>query len=160
MEDYFALYDVPLSFFPDEKLIRERFYAISRDSHPDLHASSGPSEAMKRTMMNNEAYRIISNFDKRLPYILELKGLMIPGEKYDLKPAFLMEMLELNEELDEARVSGSLGNIHQKVQTLSDDLEQVLKQLCEQYDKSGQEELLPEIKDLYYRRKYLQRLVL
>ena len=54
---------------------------------------------MELSTVNNKAYQVLSDPQKRLHYILELKGVFKEGENYLLPQTFLMEMMEVNEDL-------------------------------------------------------------
>ena len=47
----------------------------------------------------NKALKIFKDEDQTIKYVLQLKSLLEEEEKYQFPPAFLMEMMELNEEL-------------------------------------------------------------
>src|SRR5947207_1309194 len=102
--NYFEFYELPESFFPDEKAIKAKFYQFSRQYHPDFHATSSPEkqrEILELSTLNTNAYKTLSNFETRLAYILESHGLLGEGTRNDLPGDFLMEMMDLNERLME-----------------------------------------------------------
>jgi len=45
--------------------------------------------------LNTRAFQTLSDFDKRMKYILGLKNMIQEGERYELSPEFLMEMMEI-----------------------------------------------------------------
>lgn len=154
-QNYFELYQIEASFFPDEKKIRDKFYELSREFHPDH--SNNAEEAVLKTSLNNAAYKTLKKFDTRLPYVLELKGEYQAEEKYALDPMFLMEMMELNEEISFASEE-SKPELINKVEKLEEEIHSELESYCKSWDSSKDDSLLKKIKDLYYRRKYLKRL--
>ena len=98
--DYFEFYDIPLSFQPDQALVKKKFYALSKEFHPDFYITESEEkqqEILDLSTLNNKAFQTLSNPDKLLPYILQLKGVLTEGEKYALPQDFLMEMMEVNE---------------------------------------------------------------
>ena len=37
--DYFQFYDIPLSFKPDQVVVKKKFYELSKTYHPDFYIS-------------------------------------------------------------------------------------------------------------------------
>jgi len=113
--------------------------------------------------LNNKAYQTLSNAGKRLKYVLELKGIVATDEGYQLPQSFLMEMMDVNEALmdlefepDEAK----LDAVKKDIALIEKQLEDNLSGLLMQFDKHPEdsEKLLPEIKDIFYRQKYITRI--
>ena len=83
---------------------------------------------------------------------MQLKGLLEEEEKYTLPPAFFMEMMELNE--DEATSS------KEQATKYSDELYNEVKSIIENYDDTLiTKEALLQLKEYYYKKKYLQRIL-
>lgn len=165
--DYFELYGLPLSFNPDLKLVKQKFYELSKKYHPDFFINQSDEkqqEVLELSTLNNKAFQVLNDPQKRIHYILSLKGLLEEGENYKLPQSFLMEMMEVNEALmdlqfdpDEARMS----QVKQEIDNIEASLNQELESLAAAYDhqnSDAQETTLLSIKDLYYRSKYLYRI--
>ncbi|UOQ76423.1 DnaJ domain-containing protein [Hymenobacter sp. 5516J-16] len=45
--NYFEFYELPETFQPDEAALKRRYYALSREYHPDFHATESPSANRK-----------------------------------------------------------------------------------------------------------------
>ena len=165
--DYFQLYNIPLSFKPDKTLVKKKFYELSKAFHPDFFANESEEkqqEILEKSTLNNKAFQTLSNPDKVLAYILELKGELIEGEKYQLPQDFLLEMMEVNEALIELEFD---ANEHQikvasdKVKALEDALDLELNLQTEAFTnvlESDQNHILKQIKNIWYRKKYLLRI--
>ena len=84
--------------------------------------------------------------------MLQLKELLQEEEKYQLPPAFLMEMMELNEELS--------ADSAEQIQELETTLYSAVAPIIENYDdaKASTAELL-KLKEYYFKKKYLQRIL-
>jgi molecular chaperone HscB len=164
--DYFELYGLPVTFNPDMKLVKQKFYELSKKYHPDFYINE-PSEKQEEVLnlstLNNKAYQTLSDVQKRLPYVLELKGELLEGENYALPQDFLMEMMDVNEALMDLQFEPNLARldaIKKEVEGIEAQMQQELDQLTERFDQPGadQQSVLASIKDLYYRRKYLRRI--
>jgi len=166
MMNYFELYEMPATFFPDAAVVKAKYYELSRKYHPDRFAAQGGdamAEAMRMAAVNNEAYKTLRNADATMAYILKLHGMLEEEEKYTLPPDFLMEMMELNEAVsdyedmpdnEDARLT-AMNSVAEQLQAW----EQATMPLIQQYDAAGQDKaLLAQIKDMYMRKKYLLRI--
>lgn len=109
-EDFFALFGMPAHFELDLPLLTERYRQLQRAAHPDAFASGTDRErlvAVQRAALINQAFETLSSPVKRAHYLLECAGRLRQGEHVTLKdPAFLMEQMELREELDDLRHDG------------------------------------------------------
>lgn len=165
--NYFELYDLPLSFSPDEALVKSKFYELSKKYHPDFYINESAEkqhEILELSTLNNEAFKILSNPLKRIPYILELKGMMEDEGQYQLPQDFLMEMMEVNEALMELEFESDplvLERIATQVREMEQSLFDQLKQFTQAFDAANvadHQSLLLKIKDIWYRQKYLLRI--
>lgn len=165
--DYFSFYDLPVSFKPDPAKVKQQFYALSKKYHPDFYINESEekqAEVLELSTLNNKAYQLLSDPQKRLHYVLELKGMLTEGEQYNLPQEFLMEMMEVNEELMDLQFdpdAAKLAAIKGQVAEISSAMDSGLEKLTggfEGQDSAAQEETLKKVKDLYFRKKYLTRI--
>ena len=165
--DYFSFYDLPVSFSPDVALIKKKFYELSKKYHPDFYINEPEEkqqEVLELSTLNNKAYQVLSDPQKRLQYILELKDQVYEGEQYVLPQRFLMDMMDINEVLMELQFEpdpSQLVELKNKIAEVEKVLLDDLERLTSQFDAEGDSEeegLLVGIKDLYYRNKYLFRI--
>jgi molecular chaperone HscB len=83
---------------------------------------------------------------------------MTEGEKYTLDPEFLMEVMELNEELMEATGEGR-KEVETKIKELENKIHADVAEILEHYQEGvTPPEALLRIKEYYYRKKYLDRI--
>jgi len=166
MSNYFELYHMPVTFHPDQVEIKSTFYELSRLYHPDRFAQAGGEElakALRMAAMNNEAYKTLKSPDATMAYILKMNNLLEDEEKYALPPAFLMEMMDINEAVSEYEIDPenldarqmAINSLDEQME-LWEDATRLLVEKFDQGDKS--KELLLQIKDQYFRKKYLLRI--
>lgn len=101
MEDYFALLGFDRTFNIDLPALRQKYLQLSRLFHPDFHQDKSP-EALKeieeKSALFNKAWSCLKDDNSRLIHLIELHG--IEWEKISLPPDFLMDMMELNEQIE------------------------------------------------------------
>lgn len=163
--NYFAFFDLPIAFIIDEALLRQRFYENSKKYHPDfytLESEEKQAEILERSTLNNQAYRTLADFDERMKYILNLKGVLAEEGKNEVPQDFLMEIMELNEALmelefdfDELVYRAAL----QKNEQIESAIFQEIAPILAHYDdQKATAEELSAIKDFYLKKRYLLRI--
>ncbi len=161
--NYFELFGLPIGFKVDTTQLRSAFMDIQKASHPDKFTQAGEEEqdqALEKSAIANKAFTLLNNSDKILPYVLEVTGYLESEEKYALQPDFLMEMMELNEAWMDASNEAEKSKIIEKVKTIENEIHSPVKKLLEasKIDTISQEGML-QIKDYYYKKKYLDRIL-
>jgi molecular chaperone HscB len=157
--NYFELYGIPVSLKPDLKVVKQRFYELSRKYHPDFFSNSTEDEqagALEQSAAVNKAFKVFNNADETIKYVLQQKELLEEEEKYQLPPGFLMEMMELNEQME----SGSTGAVELAVGAVQNEIYEPVKEIIEHYTEgvTTKEELL-QVKEYYFKKKYLNRIL-
>ncbi len=160
---YFELFGLPIGFKVDTVKLRQAFMDIQRMSHPDKFAQASPDEqeiALEKSAIANKGFAILNHPEKVLPYVLETLGLLEPEEKYALQPAFLMEMMDLNEAWMDADTEDEKQKVIHQVKQIQNDIYEPLKATLETADiKDIPPEKLLQIKEYYYKKKYLDRIL-
>lgn len=164
--NYFELYDIPVSLNPDDNMVKQKFYALSRKYHPDFYSNASEDEqieALEKSSEINKAYKIFQNQDETIKYVLHQKGLLQEEEKYELSPAFLMEMLELSEQMMEARMDDdevARSSVQKQIDNVQNEIYDPVQAVIENYKEgvTTEKELL-QVKDYYYKKKYLNRIL-
>lgn len=153
--NYFELFDLPVSFNFDRRKLALKYFEMQKKYHPDFFVNASEQEkeeALEISTQLNKALKILKNEDETIKYVLQLKGLLEEEEKYKLPPDFLMEMMELNEELD--------NNTAKKIEALEADLYSEVKPVLENYkDTNNNTPGLLKLKEYYYKKKYLHRIL-
>ncbi len=165
MMNYFEFFDIAVGFKVDQAALKRTFYANSKKYHPDfytLETEEKQQEILELSTLNNEAYKTLSDFDKRMKYILDLKGILDEEGQNKIPQDFLMEMMDINEALMELKFDFD-PNKHQAITTQLQDLESAqyeqIKEVIENYsaETTSEKELL-RVKDYYLKKRYLLRI--
>src|SRR5688572_20618902 len=161
--NYFEIFGIPVQLKVEKNELPKKFFELSRKFHPDFYANATPSEqnrALEITANLNKALKTFQNPDETIKYVLQLKGLLEEEEKYQLPPDFLMEVLEINEQLmDTADDPGLRTNLQSAIANLHSEIYAPVKKIIENYDDAvtTEKELL-QVKEYYYKKKYLNRI--
>ncbi len=166
MENYFTLYNLPVSFSPDPVVVKQKYYELSRQYHPDKFANAGSHEhalALRIAAMNNDAYKTLRDADATMAYVLRIAGVLEEEEKYQLPAAFLMEMMDLNEAIsdyeDDTTNTKARETATATLKEQMDEWETATNRLKQQYSAGAPNPaLLAQLKDMYMRKKYLLRI--
>jgi molecular chaperone HscB len=158
--NYFKLFDLPVLPSVDKTLLSQKYFTLQKNNHPDFFTQATDEEketALQQSAAINEAFAIFQNEDKTLEYFLQQKGIIQTDEKYQLPSAFLMEMMELNENLTEKDQEGAAvaAEIAGLEKTLLEEVEPLLLQQYPNEDAQAMEKL----KAYYYKKKYLKRIL-
>ncbi|HET9623420.1 MAG TPA: Fe-S protein assembly co-chaperone HscB [Kofleriaceae bacterium] len=114
-DDPFALLGLQPAFEVDLAALERAFFERSKAAHPDRVAGAPAAERvaqLSRARALNDAYQLIKKPVARAEYLLARAGVAI-GDNEKLDPTFLMEILELREELAEARAAGQTARVEQ-----------------------------------------------
>jgi molecular chaperone HscB len=161
--NYFELFEMPVELRPDKNALRKKFLELSGKYHPDRFAGGSgeeQEESLEKTSLINKAYKTLSDPDALIRYVLEEKGLLVTDEKYNLPAGFLMEMMELNDELGESGDDeNKKAELLIKLRTAEQEIYQPVYPVIENFRDgvTGEAELL-QLKDYFFKKKYLLRI--
>ncbi|MEO1712500.1 MAG: iron-sulfur cluster co-chaperone HscB C-terminal domain-containing protein [Bacteroidota bacterium] len=163
--NYFEFFAIPVSFQVDEAQLKRIFYANSKKYHPDfytLESAEKQEEILELSTLNNKAYKTLKDFDARLKYILEWKGILKEEGQHKVPQDFLMEMMDINEALMDLKMDPNeeqLAKTRAQVENLEKELMDGILPILSSYtgDKE-QEEDLKKVLDFYLKRRYLLRI--
>lgn len=161
--NYFEIFGLPVQLKVDKTDLPRRFFELSRKFHPDFYVNATPAEkekALDITANLNKAFKTFQNEDDTIKYVLQLKSLLEEEEKYQLPPDFLMEVLEINEKLMDVEDDPNLKlHLQSAIGSLQSAIYEPVKDIIENYrDGVTTEKELLEVKEYYYKKKYLTRI--
>lgn len=131
-DNYFQLFDLPEQYSLDDNALRATYRDLQRKTHPDKFASASQPEqllAVQYAATVNDAYDVLASSLKRAIYMLKLKGFEIdPQQSAAMDPMFLMQQMELREELENVSHAGDPEAALEKIsEQLEKDLEDLEK---------------------------------
>lgn len=164
--NYFEFFNLPVSFKIDEKKLKQRFYAYSKAYHPDfftLDPDEKQAEILELSTLNNQAFQALSNPDRRMKYVLELKGVLLEEGNNELPGGFLAEIMEINEAMmelefgfDQIVYDQAKASVQQLEKQLSDGVNKQLE--CDDVNALSAGEI-DAVKDFYLKKRYLLRIL-
>jgi len=144
--DYFAVMGLDRRLQVDTAALRDCFYALSRRLHPDRFAESSEKERAISTAnaaVLNQAYRALRDPLARAAYVVARAGdgKSAAPDARPQDPALLMEMMEIQEALEEARAGdvtrrGELEATRQDFQSRQAALDRDLEDVFAAWDAS------------------------
>ena len=106
-KNYFEIFGLPVGFGLDIDSLKERNRELQKQVHPDRFAHAGDQQsrmAVQMASLVNQAYDTLVSPVSRAHYLLKLAGLDIDHDQdTTMDPMFLMEQMELREEIEAVR---------------------------------------------------------
>ena len=126
--DYFSLFSLPRRLTIDLADLERRYYALSRELHPDLFHDRPPAEqaaSLRMTALVNRAYKALRDPVQRALYWLELHGESLGRDNERVPPTLAARVFEVQEQLEELRAARSRGTFdaeHRAIGSVRDEL--------------------------------------
>ncbi|MBB1606191.1 MULTISPECIES: co-chaperone HscB [Pseudomonas] len=111
---HFALFDLQPAFRLDLDALGQRYRELVRSVHPDRFADASEREqrvALERAAELNDAYQTLKSAPRRALYLLSLRGQALPLEATVQDPEFLLQQMQLREELEDLQDSADLDGV-------------------------------------------------
>ena len=163
--NYFEFYGIEPSFYIDESALKMSYYSKMRELHPDMHMQSADEEKeriLELSSYNNEAYNILKDFHSRMRYISEMYS--EGEEKKQMPQMFLMEMMDVNEEVMELqfdynaeKAKGIKDNVESQESKMLEELEVLLKGV--KLEEGLAQDVADGISEYLLKRNYLKRII-
>jgi molecular chaperone HscB len=150
------LLGLPAQFDLDAQRIEQAFFDRSKELHPDRFASAPAAErvaALSRSRALNDAYKQVKKPVARAEYLLARAGITIADNERIADAAFLMEILELREELAEARAAKQTALVEKLCADMTARRKRVVDSLSALFEAND----LAAIKDQLIVLRYLDR---
>lgn len=165
MDNYFELFDLPISFEVDTAILTKKYYELNRLYHPDKFSLASAEEqeaALKKSTAINEGYKLLKKQQTRVRHILALLGAEPEEGKETMPQDFLMEMMDVNEAIMDYKMDPSESGeaaIKAQVATFQAELDNEFQSAMSDFDFANPDAThLATIKSVYLKTKYLKRL--
>jgi molecular chaperone HscB len=147
---------LPRSYALDSALAEDKFRELSRQFHPDRFAKADPRArraSLQRSVQLNEAWRTVKDPIRRAAYLLQLGGYELGGDdaaarptgvtagagaveapprkRIAVSPELLGDILELREELADARAGGDDARVQALAAAMRERVEVALGRIGE-----------------------------
>ena len=153
--NYFELFGIPVSLTIDKSKLAMKYFELQKKYHPDFFTQNNEAEqdeALEKSSAINKALKVFQNKDSTIKYVLQLKGLLEEEEKYQLRPDFLMEVMELNEQLSAESTTA--------IEVFEKEIYSEVSSIIDGYnDTSTTTAELLKVKEYYFKKKYLLRIL-
>lgn len=159
--DFFSLFGIPVSFEINIPELTSRYREMQRTVHPDKFANASDAErrvSMQMAARVNEGYQVLKDPLARSRYLLELRGIPVNDAESSLDNLFLMEQMELREQLGELADSGDPESELQTFKKhLSVRMNEILGQIGKYFELDKPEELR-QVVELTKKLQFFRRL--
>ncbi|XP_076244931.1 iron-sulfur cluster co-chaperone protein HscB-like protein, mitochondrial [Calliopsis andreniformis] len=149
---YFDIIGIPKSYDVTVTEIQKKYKELQKLLHPDKFGNKTEKEKQLSENLSslvNKAYSTLSHPLKRGLYMLKLNGITISEETDNMNAEFLMEIMEKNEEIDDALNDvAKIKKIMQENETMLNDMSMEIGDAFRQNNIKQAETLLIRMK--YY----------
>jgi len=137
-KNYFEIFNLPVSFEMDINQLSAVYRDLQKEVHPDKFVNAGEQQsrmAVQMTSLVNQAFDTLKSPVSRAHYLLKIAGLDIDHDQdTTMDPMFLMEQMELREEIESARSkSDPLAEIDRLLKQVNNTLKGIMQSFAESY---------------------------
>ena len=145
-KNYFELFGLPVRFEVDGAELASRYRDLQRAVHPDRYASATEQEkrlSMQGATRLNDALDTLKKPLSRAKYLLELKGVDLAAGAGSISDGvFLMEQMELREELADAKGQADpYAALAGLIKRIDADVQGLLAEIAGQFEASSSDSL-------------------
>jgi len=166
-DNYFSLLGLPVSFIIDKNKLTSNYHDIQKSIHPDNFANATALErrlSVQKAAQINDALQTLKNPLQRSIYLLSLYDIELGENNNSVDPAFLMEQMELRENLSQvsdmadplAELDIILDDVKSRIKQINSDLEILFQQLL--LNEQKDDELLKKTSAQVLKMQFLNRL--
>jgi len=166
-DNYFSLLGLPVSFVIDKNKLTSNYHDIQKSIHPDNFANATALErrlSVQKAAQINDALQTLKNPLQRSIYLLSLYDIELGENNNSVDPAFLMEQMELRENLSQvsdkadplAELDIILDDVKSRIKQINSDLETLFQQLL--LNEQKDDELLKKASAQVLKMQFLNRL--
>ena len=168
-ENYFNLLALPIRFDIDKSKLNDNYHSIQKSIHPDNYANSSDAErrlSVQKAAQVNDALATLKDPLKRAIYLLSLHGIELSEQGNKMDPIFLMEQMELRENLSQIEkqddpllaLDDILVNVQSKIKKIVNSLAKLFQGILSDDVHADRENFLEQVKSLVLKMQFLNRL--
>jgi molecular chaperone HscB len=153
--DHFAVFGLERRYDIDAADLEARYRERSRKLHPDRFATADARArraSLAHGVQMNEARGVLKDPIRRAEYLLGLDGVLVPKEA---PPALLMEILELREELGDARAAGRHDEVQAMARAMRARMAAALGDIADGFAAGDGKRVADRLIELRYFRRFL-----
>lgn len=161
-QNHFELFDLPPTFEVEQETLALRYRELQRAVHPDRFANASEQEkrlSVQQAAQINEAFQVLKSPLSRARYLLEINGLPLDDTDTRMDPAFLMEQMELREDLAGVRGAedpfSALNRVRDNIELKEREIIEALYQAF----ADGSEESLKHAREQVRKMQFMQRVL-
>lgn len=159
-QNYFDLFGLPVDYQLDQHLLHDNHQKLQSAFHPDRFVNGTDQEkrlAVQKAAWINEAYEILHHPVKRARYMLKIGGLdMDDDHETTSDAAFLMEQIELREEMDQCK---SCQDPMRCCDHVTGKLDQRSKEYADQFEVLYQQGELEQARQVSKKMQFVERIL-
>ena len=164
--NFYTLYNFLPAPLVNKGELKKKYLELSKIHHPDFADSTddaGMQNALELSSEINKAYKIFNNATLSIQYYLQYKKVIQEDEKYPLPHDFLMDMMDINESLEDAKASKddkAIAMIKGNMETFEENLMEEIKDILDNHNNEiGDVDSLYKLKAYLYKKKYIHRIL-
>ena len=164
--DYYELFGIKATPLADKIVVKKKYLELSRQHHPDFADNSDSQSAETALDFSaniNKAYKILINPSLSIQYFLQYHQVIVEDEKYPLPNDFLMDMMDINELLEEAKSANDQQTVQEvkgKIEATEAELYNEVKDIVESNEAANMDaNSMEKLKAYYYKKKYIHRIL-
>jgi len=149
--NHFDIFDIPNDFEIDINLLTKKFRKLQAVLHPDKFSRKSSREqelSLAHSSLVNKAYETLLQPVLRAEYLLAVRGAALTEHEVVMDQQFLMEIMEINEELEEAEGREAVARLGRRNKATRDALLQSFSHSLKNGDLTSARQTMAKIK--YY----------
>lgn len=161
-KNHFELFNLPASFEVEQETLALRYRELQRAVHPDRFANASEQEkrlSVQQAAQINEAFQVLKSPLPRARYLLEINGLPLDDTDTQMDPGFLMEQMELREELAGVRSADDPFTALNRVRDTIESMERQIIETLQQSFAEGTQDAFQRARELVRKMQFMQRLL-
>ena len=161
-QNYFELFDLPISFQIDKSKLNQQFRSLQSAYHPDKFVNE--DDAAKRysiqcTSFINDAFETLNSLRVRARYLLVMKDVEFNDDTDTTNDGeFLFQQMEYRQQIEQAQAESSPNAVIDELDKIDAVVKQHAQKLYEQFESNYLEEKYDEAKQVVLKMKYYERL--